>query len=265
MGFFDKISSSFGKGKIRKEQTGELRQLIAESIRDGHLSDDEIKQINSFYGTSDLSEENFKQIKNESFQLAVSWAISDRRVSQSEAHSLEQIAHRLEIDENVWNQVSGDLNFYFTLNEIENGKLPQMHPANVILQKGEIGHLVFAAQLIEERVIGKTTVGRSKGVSIRIMQGVSYRVGASKGRIQSEMAMIPVSTGTFAVTNKRLIFSGDKKSFSAEYKKLLDVQLYSDAIQFSLTTRQKPVIVSMPNSRSVELCAATISQIINSE
>lgn len=265
MGLFDKLKASFGKGKIQAQQKDELRNIIAESMRDGHISDDEIKEIRSFFASSDLSENDFNNIKNESFLMAAQWAISDRRVSQTEANSLQNIARRLEISDQVWNKVGSDLNLYFTLNEIESGRLPRTHPANVILQKGETGHYSSPAYILEEKVVARRTVGSSRGTSIRIMKGVSYRIGASKGRIENETAMVRVSEGTFAVTNKRLIFSGDKKSFSAEYKKLLDIQLFSDGIQFSLTSRQKPIIVGLHNSKNVEIIATLVSYIINQD
>jgi hypothetical protein len=88
----------------------------------------------------------------------------------------------------------------------------------------------IGAQLLEERVVGRRSQGGSRGVSIRIMKGVSCRVGASGGTSVSVRGVVPVSVGYFCITSHRLIFSGNAKSFAFDRKKILSTKIHSDGI-----------------------------------
>lgn len=75
-------------------------------------------------------------------------------------------------------------------------------PLPINLQKGET--LIWAfpdTQYLEDRE-RKEFVGTSHGVSLRVMKGVYYRVGAFKGRPVTHQERVNVGTGTLFVTTK---------------------------------------------------------------
>jgi hypothetical protein len=265
MGSFDKIRQPFLKKRLRKEQLEALNATLWRVVADGQITEAELAEVDKFFYDSELSPEEIQKAEADVFSQLVYRAISDRRVSDAEFQSLDHIAVRLALPAQVRNQLRRQLEYYRLIHWLESGgELPITQPNNIILQKNEICHLSIPAVLYEERVVRSTYQGGSRGVSIRIMKGVNYRVGANRGHIQSERALVPVSEGTFNVTNKRLVFSGNKKSNATPYPKLLDLQLYADAIQYSITTRQKPVIVGF-SDQSAELCAVVISRMINTQ
>jgi hypothetical protein len=265
MGLFDKIRQPFLKKKLRGEQLDQLNDTLWRIVADGKVTDDEVAEINSFFADSELSAEEIQKAIADIFSQIVYQAVADRRVSEQEFRSLEHIADRLSLPAQTRYWMQQQIQYFRLFSEIEaGGDLPVGKAPNIILQKGEECHRSIPGALYEERVVRSTYQGDSHGVSIRIMKGVSYRVGAHRGQIQSERALVPVSDGQFSVTNKRLIFSGNKKSNATAYLKLLDLQVYADAIQYSTTTRQKPIIVGFQHSEEAELSALIISRIINS-
>jgi hypothetical protein len=263
MSLFNKIRQPFAKKRLRREQLEALSATLWRVVADGQITDAELAEIDRFFYDSELSVEEIQKAEADVFSQLVYQAISDRRVTDAEFQSLDHIAVRLALAPQVRNQLRQQIEYYQMLHRLESGgELPTAEARNIILQKNEICHLSLPAVLYEERFVRSTYQGGSRGVSFRIMKGVSYRVGAHRGDIQAERALVPVSDGTFSVTNKRLIFSGNKKSNSTPIPKLLDLQLYADAIQYSITTRQKPVIVGF-SDQSAELCAVVISRLIN--
>jgi hypothetical protein len=74
----------------------------------------------------------------------------------------------------------------------------------VILKKGEVVHYAAAALLKEIRVVNLGYRGGSSGISIRIMKGVSYRVGSHRGYMVKEDQLVQTSGGTLLITNQRL-------------------------------------------------------------
>lgn len=115
-----------------------------------------------------------------------------------------------------------------------NGDLaPSDPPAGMLLKRGETPYVVVPASLYEERVVRTRFKGGSRGVSVRIAKGVSYRVGASRGTAVSEREAVAVSGGELVMTNQRIVFLGDRKGFEIPYAKLTHLQAFADGAQFS--------------------------------
>ena len=95
------------------------------------------------------------------------------------------------------------------LNRLIKGEEASNFPSNILLKKGErliidIPNIILAEE--------KTTKvgGGYLGFSIRIMKGVSVRPGVFTG--SKETKVTQVDKGSFTLTNKRIIFTGDKQT-----------------------------------------------------
>ena len=133
------------------------------------------------------------------------------------------------------------------------------------MQKGEVCHVSLPATLVEERVVLRNYQGGSRGVNLRLVKGVSFRLGQQQGKMVSQSGIVPVSEGYFVITNKRLVFSGDRKSITTPIEKLIDLHIFADGLNYSVTTRQKPVIIRLSAPEEAELSALVIPQLINEQ
>ena len=61
--------------------------------------------------------------------------------------------------------------------------------------------------------------GTYQGLSIRIMSGVWYRIGQASGG--TEVRIVPIDTGTFALTTKRIIFL-NRSYYSFNFKSFIN-------------------------------------------
>lgn len=102
------------------------------------------------------------------------------------------------------------------------------------LQKGESLIWCFRNVACYEEKIHKTYVGRSQGVSFRVMKGVYYRVGGSKGYTQETSSIELVDTGMLGITTNHVYFAGQKKSSRMPYNKIVSFTPYSDGIGICL-------------------------------
>ncbi len=264
MGLFEKLRSSFSTGKLKKEQIESLRESIWTAVADGEITDRELEYINGFYRESELSQEDFDKLRTEIFIQIVQQAIADRRVAKDELKTINQLADRLGIAPDVKMWADRQIRYYALFSLIESGApLPEGSATGLILQKNEVCHVSLPAQLIEERVVSRNYNGGSRGVGLRIVKGVSFRIGQQKGQMVSQSGLVPISDGYFVITNKRVVFTGDRKSVSPPIAKLLDLHVFSDGINFSVDGKQKPVIVRLSVSEEAELCALIISRLIN--
>lgn len=72
--------------------------------------------------------------------------------------------------------------------------------------------------------------GRSQGISLRVVKGVYYRVGAFKGTPVKHEQTVLVDTGVVALTQQAIYFGGHQRSVHLPYAKIVSVVPYSDGI-----------------------------------
>lgn len=98
------------------------------------------------------------------------------------------------------------------------------------LQKNESLVWCFRNVPFYEEKVYKSYVGQSQGVSFRVMRGVYYRVGSSKGYPVETARNEQVDVGMLGVTTQHVYFAGTKKSFRIPFKKIVSFTPYSDGI-----------------------------------
>ena len=120
------------------------------------------------------------------------------------------------------------------LRDVLNGVIPQRVRLDgrlaINLQKSEQVVWVFSGANYLEDKVRRQFVGGSQGVSLRVMKGVYYRVGAFKGHAVEHTERVHVDTGMVVVTNRNLYFAGSRKSVRIPYGKIVSFEPFSDGI-----------------------------------
>jgi hypothetical protein len=177
-----------------------------------------------------------RDLSVEGWSSAVEHSLHDGVLSEEEEKRLMEIKDRLalsheELERNgAWERVVKAA----VIRDLLHGQLPKRMSANgslpVNLQKGE--EIVWAFNRVEylEDRVRRQYVGSSSGVSIRVMKGVYYRVGAFKGQPIDRTERVHVDTGIVATTNKHIYFVGPKKSLRVPYAKIVSFQPFADGI-----------------------------------
>lgn len=147
------------------------------------------------------------------------------------------------------------------LNALEKGSLPIINNVSIVVQKNEVAHWQINATLLTPKTITTGYTGGSRGVSIRVMKGVSYRIGSSRSTPIRESVTIR-NSGVLVVTNKRIIFAGSGKSFSIGYKQLLSFDPYSNGIGLQKESGTG-YLVELPNFQSSEITFKVLELAIN--
>lgn len=124
-----------------------------------------------------------------------------------------------------------------TLREVMHGEIPKHFTLTgnlpVNLQKSE--QVVWAfpnTEYLEDRT-HREYVGRSAGVSVRIVKGVYYHTSGFQGYPVDKTVRQLVDTGLFVVTDKNIYFVGPRKSLRVPYSKIVSFQPFSDGMGLS--------------------------------
>lgn len=97
------------------------------------------------------------------------------------------------------------------------------------LQKTE--HLIYLFPQVgyAEQRVRREIVGRSSGVSVRVMKGVSLRMAGSKGRPVERDEIVDRGTGILGVTDRHLYFNGER-SFRIRFDRIVSIEPLADAV-----------------------------------
>ena len=248
MKLFHSLINKYKDAKQKRLNKQEFRKALLQAVEDGKLTNKEISELDKKKAEFGLTDEDIRQIRAEVYTVAFTAAKSDKQVTAEEERELEKIQKYLGLANDEITHDKKELARLRLLNEIQSGNMPEVIVSNVILFKGECPYWIEPAELIEEKVLRRRYEGGSRGVSIRVMKGVSYRVGGHRGHITTDTGLVSVSSGDLVITNKRIIFKGDRKSFAIKLDNLLGTELFTNAIYLSENGKS--------SSRTRQLCFA---------
>lgn len=239
-----------------------LKRAISAVLADSRISDDErqaLAKLGSGLRISPAIQSHTLQVSaSELLKQALDQSLADRRLSPDEMESLNILAHNLGVALSPDDQTAAAMARYALLWRIENGDLPVVAiPLN--LQKGETCHFTASGTWNEIRK-STTTVGyHSQGVSIRIARGVYYRVGGSRPRRVTTEGLTEIDSGTLYLTNKRVIFDGQRKNTSIRLSALLGFEVFADGLVLEKGTGRSPHLIL---SGDVELGATILGRLL---
>ncbi len=170
-------------------------------------------------------------------------ALADEIITQKEEIRLGRIGEVIfDGDEDAQMEALAPYRTQLFIAMVNDGRLPigeDIDPP-IVLKKGELLHLIEPATLLKE-VVHREFRSGSRGVSFRVMKGVSYRVGASRGKmVEVGRSLADADEGQLSVTSTRIVFTGLRKTSEMQYTKLLDLNVFNDAIQIHVSNRQTP-------------------------
>ena len=136
---------------------------------------------------------------------------------------------------------------------INDGRLPDLGSGGMTLKRGERLHLQGPAALLKE-IIQREFQSGSRGYSFQIAKGVSVsRNSVRHGERWSKSveSMEEIDRGDLHVTSLRVVFTGLRKSVEVPYGMLLDMNVFTDGIQFHVSGRQTPSMFRVNDGQMV--------------
>jgi len=120
------------------------------------------------------------------------------------------------------------------IRDVLNGIVPERMSVQgnlpINFQKGEKIIWAFAHSDYLEDKTRRTYVGGSKGISVRIMKGVYYRVGAFQGQAIERVERVLIDNGWVVITDKNIYFAGNNKSVRLPYIDIISFEPFSNGI-----------------------------------
>jgi hypothetical protein len=254
-GVFERLLEKWKHSRQHAKDKKQLKAELIAAVADGLLYDEEIQRIQEIEQATGLTNADWLNYRTEIYEHAVDGALKRGYLSPDREEQLRGIQAFLGVtaaEAAPHQQRITKSGFMFSLKA---GQLPPpIHVSGVVLDHEENAYWIEPATLYEERVVSRRYEGGSRGVSLRLMKGVSVRVGAHRGQLISDSANVPIASGSFVITNRRLIFSGDAKSFATKLEKIIDLTPHLDGLRYAESNRQKPRALSFPQKNGDIVC-----------
>ena len=186
-------------------------------------------------------------------------AVADKRYSPQEEQQLFELAKNYCADLKFDVDTDKLLIKYRLYWEIENGTLPVIK-SEINLQKSESLHFQTELSWQEQRKVTTRYNYGGPTARIKIAKGIYYRLGSIGVRPQSEDVWQTIDRGTIYLTNKRIIFMGEKGNKTIPIHKILSFTPYSDGVYIQKDSGKSPFLKF---SDDTELFAMILSRLMN--
>jgi hypothetical protein len=225
----------------------ELRRLVEQAqVNTTHLN-----QLLAIIDATGLRADARQRFKVTLLRELAQRMLDDQRVSDSEMGALEQVSNAFEASLSELGGLQDRLHRARQLSLMELGQFTPIASAAVILRQGERAFWQASATALEEKVLQRQYVGGSQGVSIRVMKGVTYRVGSTRGHTVEKTGIVEVGRGTLTITDQRFVFVSPQRTVELPYSKVVGLQGFRDGLSVNTSSQAKPLTFRM-RSEDVE-------------
>ena len=209
-------------GQLKKAREKAFEILVEKAVEDRKFSDEEKEELRkaSLYLMLDRKEKQkiyskavLKAVNNyinEAIRKGV-WSPKDEEILLSFCKEFNVL---IDLDE----KTKRILDRLMTAWKIEKGDLPE-YEVDINLKKGEVCHFYKKATRFEYKKKVKRSGGRTH-FTFRVMKGV-YLTQGFGGHTYSEEVLEEVDQGIIYLTNKRILFQGDRKNINIPLSKIL--------------------------------------------
>jgi hypothetical protein len=177
--------------------------------------------------------------------------LADDVVTDEEEARANRIIDALGIDELDLKTNLIDVGARFIVARANDNRLPELDSVStVLLQPSEIGHLVAQGAALVKTTVIRERVGGSAGVSIRVMRGVSFRVGQARWRtVDLGEARDIGDVGTLLITSHRIVYVGGKRTIDLPLRRLVAINVDGRWLQIHESNR-RPLEFYLPHGLS---------------
>lgn len=136
--------------------------------------------------------------------------------------------------------------------------LTEIRPSQALVKADEKAYGAVMASLQETKTVGYSA--GTTGMSVRVAKGLTLRSSGTRGK--AIKGMVAVASGELVITDKRVIFAGDRKSFAIPLADLLNTTNYNDGFGFSDSKATYTLTTS--NDRERMLFGVALNKVLRS-
>jgi hypothetical protein len=189
---------------------------------------------------AELPGEELTRLNQGAFEAYLERALEDDYLTVDEEATMNNLAGALDISQSTFESRFAAWMPRLLVARCNDGRLLSIASPHIVLKKSEVAYMETSAALMK-KVVHREYRGGYSGVSFRVMKGVRFHTGGTRGKSVVTGTSLQVSdTGLLTVTSQRAVYTGARQSIEMPYAKLLSLNVFNDGIQFHLSNRKNP-------------------------
>lgn len=238
------------------------RSALRERIADRRLNDDELAYLGRIQGQFQIGEEREREIRTEEASTVVramlNEASEDGLVSPEEDAEVQWTLANLDAESDLTEDEAGRWLRYRQYWDLENGPLPVVE-SGLNLQKNEVCHFLHATDWFELRTETRRVNYGGPTARIRIVKGIYWSAGSLGVQRVSRDVLRQIDTGVVYLTNKRILFVGQKRNMNIRLNRVLDFTPFTDGVEITKDAGRSPVFAFTEN---IDIFCLTLNRLL---
>lgn len=177
----------------------------------------------------------FRQLVIKGISDVIDAALADHMITPEEEQRIDELGKAFGLSGPDLGAAGHRLVKAAILRDLDDGRIPRRvnlkGDCPINLARGETIIWIFNGVSYQTMRSRTQYVGGSHGVSLRIMKGVYYRVGAHKGERVQTPYLSQEGQGNLAVTDRAIYFIAPTKVVKIAAAKIVSIKPYSDGIE----------------------------------
>ena len=213
----------------RRRARDRYREMLERALADGRLSSQEVAELDQLRAQQELTHAEVRMIARAVYRGALQDALRDDRLTPEEDANLTRLQQELELSERELGGDQEQLSRLRMLAQVAAGNLPEVE-APVQLVPGEVCHWLVQCALAE-RLELPVSKPEPRGTALRVMATDAFTMEGERDALRPAEEILPVDLGIIAVTSRRTLFQGAKRTISVPHARLDTVVLYADGVR----------------------------------
>lgn len=218
---------------LRRRRAGSAlyRARLAEAASDGVLTDEELADLASLRKRHDITHTQARSAALAIYRRALRNALADHELTAEEDATLQRLQAQLGLR-------AGDLSTDLTLlsrmrllGRVVAGDLPTVDAVGVQLVPDEQCHWLVRATLAERLPVPAVARVPLNAVELVVDDHAPFATHGARDELSLRDDILPHDLGVLAITSRRTIFHGAKRTVSVPHARLERIGLYTDAVR----------------------------------
>lgn len=225
---------------IRRRRAGSAlyHERLLEAVADGVITQEELAELEALRRRHDVSAAQARMAALVAYRRVLADALEDAELTPEEDRTLAHIQERLGIDERELRADKTQLCRVRLLTRITNGELPHAEMPGIQLVPGEQGHWFVRATFAERTGIAGARPLRA--VEVDVDADAPFTPFGERDALEPRAEILPNDVGVLAITSRRVVFKGARRTISIPHARLARVGLHGDGVRLD----------EAPNSRA---------------
>ncbi len=205
-------------------------ERLLDAVADGVITQEELAELDALRRKHDLSSTEARVAALVAYRRVLAEALEDAELTPDEDRTLERLQEQLGLDERELRADRTQLCRARLLTRVVNGELPHAEIPGIQLVPGEQGHWFVRATFAERTGIerGARTL---RALEFDVDADVAFSPLGERDALGPRAEILPSDVGVLAITSRRVVFQGARRTISLPHARLALVALHSDGVR----------------------------------